>query len=280
MAEKLPSIVSTFKVVGRLVRSVIDSSDIGQEPDVNPVSGARVIFTPTVNPPIFRIPTVTPPITVFQESIVATTDANGFLKAPDDTSLGVVLPWGFDPDITPNGWGWSVRISGIGNFPERSFVIAGSSGGVVDLATVIPVPPSPGAELSQWQQVTNQVTTARDQTFQARDQALAALNDSSLAQEVSLVRTLVNGKKANLNDLQTTAKSNLVAAINELKTDIGNAITTDGGRLTYQNNSWPSRPVSDKPQMWVSTTNPNAPEPPNMVVGDMWIRHPDALELL
>jgi hypothetical protein len=35
MAEELPSIVSTFKVVGRLVKGVADSNDIGLQPDIS-----------------------------------------------------------------------------------------------------------------------------------------------------------------------------------------------------------------------------------------------------
>lgn len=43
-----------------------------------------------------------------------------------------------------------------------------------------------------------------------------------IATEVKSIRTLVNGNAADLSALDTTAKSNLVAAINELHTELGN----------------------------------------------------------
>lgn len=46
--------------------------------------------------------------------------------------------------------------------------------------------------------------------------------------------------------------------------------------LFYNGTSWPSRPVSSTPFMWVSTQHPAAAMPP-MNVGDMWVRHPDAV---
>jgi len=53
-----------------------------------------------------------------------------------------------------------------------------------------------------------------------------------------------------------------------------------GGRLNYNGTTWPARPTSDDPQMWVSTKYAGAPQPAAMEVGDMWIRHPDDLEAL
>jgi len=160
MAETYPSEVDTFKVIGRLVKGVADSSDPDEDPDVIPIVGATVIFTPGLTPPIFRVPTAQIPITVFQESIVATTDENGYLKIEEDSELGVELPWGMSPNITPTGWPWNVNISVGGNFSDRAFSIAGTSGGVVDLATVIPVPANPGSEISSWVAVVTEAQNA------------------------------------------------------------------------------------------------------------------------
>ena len=51
--------------------------------------------------------------------------------------------------------------------------------------------------------------------------------------------------------------------------------------MTYYNATthvWPARPSVSHPIMWISTTDAAALRPIDMVVGDMWVRHPDALE--
>ena len=167
MVETYPSQVKTFTVVGRLVKGIVDSADLGPAPDVVPISGATITFTPSLTPPIFRIPTASTPLTVFQETIVATTDSNGYLKAPGEMDLGVVLAWGSSPSIVPTGWTWNVSIAVGGNFPPLAFAIAGSDGGVIDLSTVIPVSANPGVDLAQWISVTNTVEAARDAAIDA-----------------------------------------------------------------------------------------------------------------
>lgn len=55
------------------------------------------------------------------------------------------------------------------------------------------------------------------------------------------------------------------------------------GTTVYYNavaDTWASRPASSTPVMWISTTDATAAQPAGMVAGDMWIRHPDALEAL
>lgn len=47
-----------------------------------------------------------------------------------------------------------------------------------------------------------------------------------IATEIKSVRTLVNGNASDLSALTTTAKSNLVAAINEVKASVGSAGAT------------------------------------------------------
>jgi hypothetical protein len=139
MAEGYPANVSTFTVTGRFVKGVADSDDVGQDPEMIPIVGAIITFAPAVTPPIIRIPTSTPPVTIYQETIVATTDADGYLKIDADSATGVKLIWGHDPDIIPTAWDWHVVVSIGGNFPSRNFVIPGSAGGTVDLATLTPV---------------------------------------------------------------------------------------------------------------------------------------------
>lgn len=157
MAEELPSVVSTFKVVGRLVKGVADSNDAGLQPEILPVPNATITFTPSLNPPEFRIPTAVPPVTVYQETIFAKTDENGYLVGPGDSTHGVVLVYGADPDLVPSGWTWTVTISPGGNFPSKTFSILGSPDGVYDLATLEPVPANVGEEVAYWEQVRNEV---------------------------------------------------------------------------------------------------------------------------
>lgn len=166
MAETYPAEVETFKVVGRLVKGIIDSGDVGQNPDVVPVAGATVTFTPSMSPPIFKVANSLIPITVFQETIVATTDADGYLIAPLDPTRGIFLAYGFSAAINPTGWTWTVKISVGGTFPDRTFSITGGPGTTVDLAKVIPVPSVPGSTLPQWQSVVLEVEAARDSALQ------------------------------------------------------------------------------------------------------------------
>lgn len=87
--------------------------------------------------------------------------------------------------------------------------------------------------------------------------------------------------------IRDTIGSTLVggAGITVTVDDAGNTITitanavVSGGRLNYTGSAWPTRPVTSDPQFWVSSKHASAPQPP-MELGDMWVRHPDALESL
>lgn len=186
MAETLPTNMSTFKVVGRMVKGVADSGDLGQAPDVVPIVGATVTFSPSLNPPIIKVPGAFPdPLTIFLESVVAVTDSSGYLKLAADGSRGVELPYGFDPDIQPNGWTWNVQIVVGGSFPTQKFSITGSAGGVVDLATVIPVPANPGSEMAAWIAVVAQVEAARDATLLAKEEVQDLIGDVRIAEDAT-----------------------------------------------------------------------------------------------
>lgn len=173
MAETYPSEVQTFRVVGRLAKGATDGPDLDQNPDLKPIEGATVIFTPSMTPPIFRVPTSTEPVTIFQESIIATTDEDGYLIIDGEVIRGVVLPYGGTPGIIPTGWSWSVSISVGGSFPNRSFSFMGSPDAEIDLANVIPVPANPGEEVLIWQQLVDEVRSARDTAVESADK----LND-------------------------------------------------------------------------------------------------------
>lgn len=70
-------------------------------------------------------------------------------------------------------------------------------------------------------------------TLQVRLQDLA----TRIATECKSIRTLINGNAANLNSLTTTTKTNLVAAINELKTTIDSVAASGGATINDASSS-------------------------------------------
>lgn len=164
MVDTYPPEVSTFQVVWKAARGAGDSSDSGQLPDLYPLAGVKVTFTPALSPPVFKVATATPQaLTIYQESVFAITNELGILTMIDDPSTGVFLAWGFDPDINPTGWTWNVLVEPPGNFPSSTFSIdGGPTGTVIDLTTVVPVPANPGTEIPLWQAARDTIVAARD----------------------------------------------------------------------------------------------------------------------
>lgn len=52
------------------------------------------------------------------------------------------------------------------------------------------------------------------------------------------------------------------------------------GFVEWTGTAWPGRPSTSAAVMYVSTKDKLAPMPSSMLTGDMWIRHPDAVEAL
>lgn len=167
----MPSNVDYCTVTGRFLSAVGDGADADRLPDGVPVAGLTITFTSSLNPPVVR--NAADAVTIVIDKVVCTTDANGYLLGPDGTP-GVMLVASDDPDLDPHGWTWKADVAGATSFPRITTTFVAPSGGAVDLATVIPVPSSPGAQISQWQAVVTQATTARDETFAARDEVLDA----------------------------------------------------------------------------------------------------------
>lgn len=155
MVDTFPPEVQTFTVVGRLNRGQIDSPDAGSDPDMLPIAGVEVHFTPELTPPVFKVPAATTPTTIYQETVTGVTDESGDLKTPDGQPI--ILAFGGSPGIVPTGWTWRVQIEAVGDFPAREFSIYGSAGGVVNLATYIPVPENPGSEVPLWVQAVEDI---------------------------------------------------------------------------------------------------------------------------
>lgn len=70
-----------------------------------------------------------------------------------------------------------------------------------------------------------------------------------VATEVKALRTLINGNAADLSSLTTAAKTNLVAALNELKSDV-DALSAGAAGIddasTGTDSTWSSQKVSDQ----------------------------------
>lgn len=179
----LPANVNFCNVTGRFIRAVGDGPDEGREPDGVPVSGLSVVFTATLNPPIVR--NLAESVSIVIDPITCTTDASGYLLGPDGTP-GVMLVASDDTDLDPHGWTWTATVSG-GTFPRISTTFVAPVDGSVDLATVVPVPPNPGSQISQWQAVVTTTTTARDEAVAARDEVIDLLENLPTGGDVASV---------------------------------------------------------------------------------------------
>lgn len=150
----LPSNVSYGHVTGKFLRAVADSSDTDLYPDGQPLAGLTIKFTASVT----RVKNVTadPPVTIIIDPIVCSTNDDGVLVDVRGNP-GVWLVASSDEDLNPTGWTWTATFyaSSITYF-STTFALAPDQ--EVDLATLIPVPSSPGTELAAWQQVVAQIT--------------------------------------------------------------------------------------------------------------------------
>lgn len=79
-----------------------------------------------------------------------------------------------------------------------------------------------------------------------------------LGTESKALRTMVNGNAADLSGLTTTTKTNLVAALNELKTAIANASGINDS-TTATSSSWSSQKTSDSIQAAITALVAGAP---------------------
>lgn len=150
----LPSNVGFGKVTGTFLRVTGDGSDVGSNPDGVPLAGLTVQFSASVT----RVKNVSadPPVTIIIDVVTCTTDDNGVLIDPMGNE-GVWLVASTNPDLDPTGWTWTATISS-GTVARFSTTFSLDEGQTLDLASLIPVPSSPGTELAAWQQVVAQIT--------------------------------------------------------------------------------------------------------------------------
>ena len=154
----LPSNVNYGHVTGKFLRAVADSSDTDMHPDGQPIVGLTVKFTASVTR--VKNVTTTPPVTIIIDPIVGVTNGNGVLIDGQGRE-GVWLVASSDEDLNPTGWTWTATLSAssIDSF-TTTFTLA--PGQEVDLTTLIPVPSSPGTELTAWEAVVAEVKAIRD----------------------------------------------------------------------------------------------------------------------
>jgi hypothetical protein len=204
----LPTNVSTGRVTGQFLAGVVDGGDGDQEPDAIPLGGT-VKFTASVG--YLPDPTASPnAATILPLPIVAVLDTDGYLCTPMPDGVtpayrGVRLVATDDPDLSVDGWTWSAEyrfnaISGVTpSIPTHSFAVP--SGSVIDLASVVRVPSSPGLGTEQAEAL---VAAAQDAASRSADSASsaasyaasaanqAAANDSGVSSLVSTNGTNTN----------------------------------------------------------------------------------------
>lgn len=232
-----PNSVSTFRVVGRLMVGKGDSADAGDAPDLDPYAGATITCTPTIDPPIYKIPGSNQ--IVYQETVPATTDADGYIVAAAFDENDAVVPgtggpldlvFGGDADLNPSGWTWKIRVEAINGFPAREFIVYGSAGGTVELADYVPVPANPGAELVQWTAAVSASQAARDAAIDAQNAAEEAQAGAEAAL-AAMAKGQPNGV-ASLNSSgrvpSTQTDMAAIAASPELGAAIGDALAPLG----------------------------------------------------
>ena len=257
----LPSNVSYCTVTGRFLSAVGDGPDAGQEPDGTPVAGLKVTFSTSLNPPVVK--NATELVSIVITDIVCATDSGGFLLGPDGTQ-GVMLVASDDPDLDPHGWTWRVTVEGA-NFPRIQTSFVAPSGGAVDLATVIPVPPSPGTQIAQWTAAATTATAARDEAVAARDEVLDLLEQGGVNPGESPELRVSGGYLQTKLPSESTWTN--VVATSELGGDPTVETLPAGSTLTVFGNVARPTARTDITVQWVHTTLPTAFDP----TVDVWL---------
>lgn len=159
-------------VTGRWLRAVIDSTeDPDREPQIVPISGVKIDIAVDLKDGKVIAPLAEPPAVLVADSYKCTSDATGQLVSPDG-DVGVYVPATDDPNLRPTGFTWTATITTPG-ISTYKVTFHAPSDGHVDLATLVPVPLNPGTEISEWQAIVTQTTTARDEAVAAVTQLLS-----------------------------------------------------------------------------------------------------------
>lgn len=178
----MPTNVDTGKVQGRFIVGVADGPDADDEPDAIPAQGT-ITFTASV--PYLPDPTAAPaPATILKVPIVAVLDGAGYLCTPDPSdpskpgARGIRLVATDDPDLSVQGWTWSVTYSFQTVNGVRPQIASHSmflpSGATVDLTSVVKVPSSTGIGVEQAEALAAAAAAAASRAEAAATAAAAA----------------------------------------------------------------------------------------------------------
>lgn len=168
----LPPNVQYATLRGKFLRAVADGGDDGREPDSLPIPDLKITIRADLSPAVVRNATSTPPVTFFVDQIDCVTDESGVLLDPTGTP-DVMVVASDDADLDPHGWTYRATLSAP-SIPSVAFSFTAPAGTVVDLSSVITVPPSPGEALVAWSSVVAETIGARDVAVDAAATAVAA----------------------------------------------------------------------------------------------------------
>lgn len=183
----VPTEIGYGEVVGRFVKFTADTADPGSTPNEVPLTGSVLLIPMTQ---FMRWPTVDPP----RLAVAVPLDCpvvNGDLCAPGTTSPGVHLVATDQPLAHPTliQWRATFHLAGVSAQPA-SVVFNVPTGGVVDLALVVSVPPEPPAILVVDPNSGLEVAAAADAAQAAADAAAAsAANAAQAATDAAQVAT-------------------------------------------------------------------------------------------
>lgn len=201
----LPSNVSTGKVSGQFVIAVGDGPDPENPTVTYPVQG-KVEFQASVD--YWPDPNATAPVTILSEIIEGVLDGTGRLCTPDPgDKVTPTVPWvkliaTNDPDLMVLNWTWKVTYKflprngrPVAQIPAHSLAMPANA--VIDLASVVKVPSSPGVGIDQ-------VTIVAAQAF-ASANAAAASATAAAGSAATSAGTLASAKT--YTDQQVATKS-------------------------------------------------------------------------
>lgn len=213
----LPGVISYCKITGLFLEATADTSgDPDDLPQGNPLVGATITFRAAPS----AIRTSSPAATTIPREFVCSTDASGYLYSPGVT-LGedgnaptgkrfLYIMASDDPDIEPHNWSWYFKVYR-DDLPSISGSFIATADGEIDLATVVQVPASPGAETAAWIQAVSAATDARDAAEAARDLAVEAAAHPSDPAVAALIDDPGSQVRASLSS--TYASKGIPAAV-------------------------------------------------------------------
>ena len=153
-------------VIGRYAHSILDMTDEGPEPDLEPIAGARVTITPSIKVSKWLGDDGSEPVTIGFNTMVCSTDENGYVLNPITNEQGITLIATDEELLSPPVMYYTVSVTAE-NIPFQEYRITVPAGQVVDLTTAVPVPSNPVNAIAEWSRVRTEVLLARDEAVAA-----------------------------------------------------------------------------------------------------------------